>query len=224
VIAINNKILKTLRIKFEKAGPAKYISHLDLNRLFARSLARAGVAVAHSEGFNPRPKIVFASTLALGLESFCEYADIKITDAQCGPAQIFGKIINAFPQGINILEIYEPETGFDIIDKTKFKIFINITPGEDFSAQKIAGLLESGVTVEKKPGINVNLKDYIDCICGFDINGGESDVIFEIILKTNREMFLNPENIIKGINTKYKTSGHSIQKTEMYDKTGKIFK
>ncbi|MDR2872231.1 MAG: TIGR03936 family radical SAM-associated protein [Xanthomonadaceae bacterium] len=70
---------KNVRIKFEKTGTMKYISHLDLNRLFSRSFARAGIEIAHSEGFNPHPKITFVSALSLGVESFCEFVDIKVT-------------------------------------------------------------------------------------------------------------------------------------------------
>jgi len=202
VIAIN---YKPVRIKFEKAGLAKYISHLDLNRVFARSLSRAGIELAHSEGFNPRPKIVFASTLSLGLESFCEYADIKTNEAVTA-----ARLKSFFPQGINILEAYEPDTSFKIIDKTKFCIFISPSIGA------LEKLFLGDVFVEKKPGVSINLKDYI---CSLKI-----DKFIEAVLKTNQEMFLNPENIVKAVSAEYTIDAYSIQKIEMYDKNNMVFK
>ena len=41
------------RLLFSKTGRAKYISHLDLMRTFQRAFARAGIAIKHTEGFNP---------------------------------------------------------------------------------------------------------------------------------------------------------------------------
>ena len=196
---------KTYRIKFEKAGPAKYISHLDLNRLFARSLARADIKVAHSEGFNPRPKIVFASTLSLGIESFCEFADIKTAENLTA-----AQIKNFFPRGINILEVYEPETGFKTIDRTRFHIFVTPAPAG------LDGLFAGDAFAEKKPGVNINLKDYICCI--------KTDKFIDAVLKTNQEMFLNPENIVKAIAAKYEIDGYYIQKIGMYDKNGALFR
>jgi len=196
---------KPVRIKFEKAGIAKYISHLDLNRVFARSLARAGVGLAHSEGFNPRPKIVFASTLSLGLESFCEYADIKTTEPITA-----ARIKNFFPQGINILDAYEPDTSFKIIDKTKFRIFISP------HIETLDTLFLGDVFAEKKPGVNINLKDYI---CSL-----QTDKFIDAVLKTNQEMFLNPEIIVRAVSAKYAVDSYSIQKIEMYDKNNMVFK
>ena len=202
---------KTYRIKFEKTGVAKYISHLDLNRLFARSLARAGIEVAHTEGFNPRPKIVFASAISLGLESFCEFADIK-TQTPVGAAD------DVFPQGINILEIYEPISDFKNIDRTRFYIFLK---PNGFGVDALNKLFEGDAFVEKKPEVIINLKDYIEVS---DVVSQEEYIKINTLVRTNQEMFLNPENIIKAINLKYTVDDYYIQKIEIYDKNNVIFR
>ena len=40
-------------IKFQRKGLKKYVSHLDMQRLFARALRRSGLPVKYSSGFNP---------------------------------------------------------------------------------------------------------------------------------------------------------------------------
>ena len=200
--------MKLLRIKFEKTSLAKYISHLDLSRVFARALARAKIEVAHSEGFNPRPKIVFASAIPLGIESICEFADIKTPETQ-----IFEKIKDVFPEGINILGVYEPENNFKDIDRARFHIYIK-------AAFDISTSFD--IIVEKKPGVNINLKDYI--LESNIIKSAEYNIL-DVTVKTNQEMYLNPENIVKGLKSNNKTEieDYFIKKIEVYDKNNNIF-
>lgn len=65
-------------IQFEKAGRARYFSHHDLMRLFERGLRRADLPVRMTEGFNPRPRLVFPHPLGLGVASVCEEIEIEL--------------------------------------------------------------------------------------------------------------------------------------------------
>jgi radical SAM-linked protein len=49
--------------------------------MWERSLRRAGVQVAYSEGFSPRPRLHFGLALSTGHESLAEYLDIDLVDA-----------------------------------------------------------------------------------------------------------------------------------------------
>ncbi len=66
------------RFCYAKYGEAKYISHLDLIRLFSRSFKRAGIPLTYSEGFNPHPKMAIGLPLSVGLTSECEYMDAEV--------------------------------------------------------------------------------------------------------------------------------------------------
>ena len=217
--------IKTLRIKFKKAGISKYISHLDLNRIFMRSISRAGIKPVHSKGFNPHPKITFVSALPLGVESFCEFADIKI-HGDISVKEAFDKLNIAFPSGINILEVYETEKAgqnFKDIESTKFYIYLKT---DGLNADDLKKYFAKDIFIEKKPGITVNLQDYI---CKFNIAADfeyREYIKIDCILKTSRETYLNPENIIKAVNTEFpdKINDYFIQKTEMYVKDFEIFK
>ena len=43
-------------LKFSKTGYMRYISHLDLLRLFKRMFRTGGIEIRYSQGFNPHPK------------------------------------------------------------------------------------------------------------------------------------------------------------------------
>ena len=49
-----------LRLRFAKLGKIRFLSHRDIARVWERSLRRAGVHVAYSEGFSPRPRALVA--------------------------------------------------------------------------------------------------------------------------------------------------------------------
>ena len=64
-------------VKFYKEGVLRYISHLDLLRLFKRSFKRVDIKLQYSQGFNPHPKMSFAQPLSLGYDSRGEYLEIE---------------------------------------------------------------------------------------------------------------------------------------------------
>jgi radical SAM-linked protein len=65
------------RLRFEKAGLLRFISHLDLNRTVERLCRRAEVPFAMTGGFHPTPKIVFALSLSLGTVGRNEVMEIE---------------------------------------------------------------------------------------------------------------------------------------------------
>ena len=97
-----------LRLRFSKTGRAVYISHLDLMHTMQRAFSRAGYALKYSEGFNPHPQISIALPLSVGAASRCELMDFKLRE-DADLAQLPGRLTAVMPEGIKILEAYEPE-------------------------------------------------------------------------------------------------------------------
>jgi hypothetical protein len=50
----------------------RFTGHLDLHHTWERMLRRAGIAVEHTQGFNPRMRINLGLALPLGYTSECE--------------------------------------------------------------------------------------------------------------------------------------------------------
>ena len=67
-----------LRIRFTKCGDVRWISHRDLARVWERLLRRAGLQLAFSQGFHPKPRISFPSALALGIEALDEVVELEV--------------------------------------------------------------------------------------------------------------------------------------------------
>ncbi len=97
-----------LRLRFKKTGRAIYISHLDLMKTVQRAFSRAGYELKYSEGFNPRPQLSIALPLSVGMGSVCEVMDFKLRrDADL--AELPTRLTAALPEGIEIIEAYEPD-------------------------------------------------------------------------------------------------------------------
>ena len=81
----------------------KYISHLDLMRLFARGARRARLPLKNTEGFHPHPKLSIKRALKLGLESENEEASMVLKD-YVEPEDFKNRLQSQLPDGIGIKE------------------------------------------------------------------------------------------------------------------------
>ncbi len=82
----------------------KYISHLDLLRLFQRAIRRSGIPIAFSKGFNPHPLIYFERAIKLGVESESENARF-VLEQEMDTAQFKDILQSNLPEGIEIREV-----------------------------------------------------------------------------------------------------------------------
>ena len=98
--------VQRLRLTFSKTGPTRFISHLDLARALERSLNRARIPVAYSQGFNRRPRMQLAAALPLGFASRCELVDIWLTES-LAPEQVRQRIMAKIAPGIAVHAVAE---------------------------------------------------------------------------------------------------------------------
>ncbi len=97
--------MQRLRINFSRETGLKFISHLDLIRLWHRALNRAGIAIAYSEGFNPHPRMSLAAPLALGVTSEAELMDIILAKF-VSPHAFTAAVSRQLPEGIAIRQVF----------------------------------------------------------------------------------------------------------------------
>jgi radical SAM-linked protein len=96
--------MNRLRVRFKREDSVKFISHLDIIRLWHRALRRAGIDLAYSEGFNPHPRISLAAPLALGITSDAELMDIFI-NRHISPHSFTALVGRQLPPGIEIMQV-----------------------------------------------------------------------------------------------------------------------
>src|SRR5262245_8266397 len=92
------------RIRFRKAGDLRLVSHHDLMRCFERLLRRAGLPFRSTEGFHPKPRLVFALSLGLGIVGQAEVAELML-DEPIAPEEVLQRLQQQAPPGLTFLDV-----------------------------------------------------------------------------------------------------------------------
>ena len=202
--------MREVRLRFSKTGQAKYISHLDTNRVFSRALARAKINLWYTQGFNPRPYMSFSLPLSLGVESYCENVDLRILD-DLTDEEIKERMNNALPHGIRIVDVYEDFMDChdivysDYVYKFEFK-------DNETALEKIIAVLESNeILAQKKAkqGKRRILKetDIKQFIVKYNASIRDNNIVLNIRLLAGPDKNLNPtllfDTIIRLIDMDY---------------------
>lgn len=202
--------MREVRLRFSKTGQAKYISHLDTNRVFSRALARAKINLWYTQGFNPRPYMSFSLPLSLGVESYCENVDLRILD-DLTDEEIKERMNNALPLGIRIVDVYEDFMDChdivysDYVYKFEFK-------DNETALEKIIAVLESDeILAQKKAkqGKRRILKetDIKQFIVKYNASIRNNNIVLNIRLLAGPDKNLNPtllfDTIIRLIDMDY---------------------
>jgi radical SAM-linked protein len=92
-----------LRVRFCRGEELKFISHLDIIRLWLRAMRRAGIPLEYTEGFSPHPRISLAVPLSVGVTADNELMDISITKV-VSPHWFIDTVNRQLPDGLKVLE------------------------------------------------------------------------------------------------------------------------
>ncbi|HPT39685.1 MAG TPA: TIGR03936 family radical SAM-associated protein [Candidatus Omnitrophota bacterium] len=82
----------------------RYISHLDLMRLFMRAMRRAEFPLKMTEGFSPHPKLSFKRALKLGIESQQEEGAVVLM-YPVSPEDFKHRLQKQLPEGIEVKDV-----------------------------------------------------------------------------------------------------------------------
>jgi radical SAM-linked protein len=98
-----------IRFRFTKLGKIRFTSQRDVARMWERALRRAGLPLAYTEGFSPRPQLSFGLALPTGCESLAEYLDVVLDDqrpetAAIDLATLPALLTDLLPEGIEVEE------------------------------------------------------------------------------------------------------------------------
>lgn len=91
----------SVRLRFTKQGKVRFVGHRDVARLWERAIRKAGVPIAYTQGFSPRPRLSFGLALPTGDESDGEYLDLLL-DEPVEPGSLPARLSAALPEGFEV--------------------------------------------------------------------------------------------------------------------------
>ncbi|MGE5459361.1 MAG: TIGR03960 family B12-binding radical SAM protein [Solirubrobacterales bacterium] len=103
-----------VRVRYAKRGRLVALSHLETMHAILRAVRRAGLPVAYSQGFHPKPKVGFGPALPVGVESEAEYMDLELVGLHSA-ADVDVALAGRLPPGLDVLEARELDPRADSI-------------------------------------------------------------------------------------------------------------
>jgi len=94
------------RLVFAREEAAQFMSHLDTAHAWERALRRGNVPVATSEGFTPRPRLIFAAPLPLGMLAEHDLADLYLAERLSRP-KLRALLEESLPPGYRVRDLYD---------------------------------------------------------------------------------------------------------------------
>lgn len=199
MVQVNNTPIN-LRVKFKKTGRLQYISHLDLVRTMNKIIVRAGLPLWYTEGFNPKPKMVFAAPLSIGTESMTEFMDLRLTERMSEEEALL-RLNRNMTDEMQAIEAYYPES--KLTDLKWFSYTMRIkTSGDpvELSEKCEKVLLSESVTVEKKTKSgDMVLADIRPLIKSVSAAADGEEIKISCVFSADQSAFLNPEYVIKAL-------------------------
>ena len=112
--------MKRLRFLFGRGDNLKFLSHLDMMRLWPRLFRRAGIDMVYSEGFNAHPRLAVAAPLAVGWTGEAELMEVWLDNplsAEC----VLSLISATLPEGLTICQgMFIPVEGPSLQSQVRF--------------------------------------------------------------------------------------------------------
>lgn len=90
---------------FSKLDSMIFTPHLGLVEVFSKAFVRSNLPIHYTEGFNPLPKIEFASPLAIGIKALEEIAQVELT-SKIDSSDFINTINQVLPEGVCILDAW----------------------------------------------------------------------------------------------------------------------
>ncbi|MBR9986343.1 MAG: TIGR03936 family radical SAM-associated protein [Desulfosarcina sp.] len=136
-------------VNFKKMKSSRFLGHLEMAKIFIRSLRRESVPLKYSNGFHPMPSVSFGDTLPMGMQSEDERMLVTLTEP-IDSRELISRLRRQMPDGLEIISCspYIKNKALERIDKQHYWVELK----DGFFMQKdlawFAG--QQSVTIERK--------------------------------------------------------------------------
>jgi radical SAM-linked protein len=104
IVAPDSPPRAKFRVRFCKSGDLRLVSHHDLMHVFERMFRRADLPIPTTQGFNPRPRMWFALSLALGIAGINEVLEFEVAEP-LSAEEVERRLIAQCPPGLVIVSL-----------------------------------------------------------------------------------------------------------------------
>lgn len=188
------------RITFTKQGALRYISHLDLHRLWERAMRRADLPLAYSQGFHPQPKISLAAALPLGFSSRCEVLDVRL-NGEIPIWEISSRLKDNLPPDVQIVNIESVDERAPALQTQVLSAAYNVELTEPIPPSELTRRVEALMNSESLPrerrGKSYDLRPLIEMLSVITEANGK--VWLKMMLAAREGATGRPEEVLSAL-------------------------
>jgi radical SAM-linked protein len=162
-------------------------------------LIRTDLPLWYTEGFNPKPKMTFSPPLSIGVESICEFMDVRLKNRidLDGVLSSFNKNVT---DELEVLDVYYPETALSDIGYYSYKITVNTVNFSDELVCRLNSFLNSEkIIVEKNSKKGLAEIDIKPLVHDFKVDASNGSLVIFATLSSDTQMPLSPELFMKAL-------------------------
>ncbi len=204
-----------LRITFAKGEEVKYISHLDVMRLWERSLRRASIPLLYSKGYNPRPKISIAAPLAVGFTGKRELMDLLL-ERTISPLDFAASVRKQLPTGMTLAEVEEVYPALPSLQSqvrsAEYRIIVKTQETQVEIQGRLGGLLRSEHLPRQRRGKEYDLRPLIENL--WLAEKTEEGCVLGMRLRVGEQGTGRPDEVLAEL--RLKDSVSAVQRTQLY--------
>ena len=194
---MSNNTPINLRVKFKKVVSLQYISHLDLVRTMMKIVTRAELPLWYTEGYNPKPKMVFAAPLSIGTESVAEFMDIRLSEMVDTKWAVNALNANLTDELV-VTDAYYPDCKLTELKWLGYTVTVDtLGASESLADACTQALAEPSVRVNKKEALGGAEMEIAHLIRSATAEYRDGKIYIECVLSADASAFLNPEYVVK---------------------------
>jgi len=188
----------------------KYISHLDMMRLFQRALRRSGLPLAYSEGFSPHPRFNLAAPLPVDVTADDELGEVFFKE-EIAPEEFILKLKKQLPEGLEIKRAQAVDKQApalpSLVSAALYQArLVTVSPQLEVNIEAYRSALERLLDKEEilaprssrkgKRKTNVNVRPYIN-EAYFNGDEHEDQVVLKLLLQTGSRGGVSPVFVLE---------------------------
>ncbi|HUT73943.1 MAG TPA: TIGR03936 family radical SAM-associated protein [Armatimonadota bacterium] len=208
--------------RFAKGDAVKYISHLDLMRALERAMRRARLPLAYSEGFNPRPRVSYASALSVGHTSDAELMALRLTSPM-DPSELRTRLNACLPEGLAVLQAWatpphQPKTSLGEMDAADYVVRIEGPLAGKEPCRRASEFMEREevriTRVRDKGSKDLDLRPLVSAIEVVRENASEAEL--HLRLRTGSSGGARPEEVLAALGIGGREFRTAIHRSALY--------
>lgn len=197
------------RAQIRKGSELTALSHLDYMNVFMRAMLRAKLPIAWSAGFNPHMKISFATALAVGVTSDCEYMDFELT-TPLSEFDIAKRLSVQLPKGAELLRLKrlrgKSRPVMSLVDLSRYEVRLpfdaELYAAAQMSVDKFNGTVEVWFTrVTPKKTREIEVKKYLAEPVTVGLVGGE--LLTKLSIRIFPDGSLKPSEVLRVLRERF---------------------